>query len=247
MGDINQLPPVFGISSYMLRPDFCLTEIMRQAEGSPIIQLCQMILHDQHIDYGNYGNCRVLKGMNFSDKWVTDYDMILCNRNSTRDMINEFIRRDIYHRPKSHPVIGDKIMCKQNNWDMCVEGAYLTNGTVGTITDIFEETETANKLDIDFTTDFSDTCTFQDVTMDLKYLRGNYIDRKEYGISSYTKFEYANAITVHSSQGSQYDRILYIDDGFGGSRDVLKKLKYTAVSRAVNKIDIVNGYNLFKN
>ena len=71
------------------------------------------------------------------------------------------------------------------------------------------------------------------------------MDRKEYGISSYTKFEYANAITVHSSQGSQYDRILYIDDGFTGSRDTLKKLKYTAISRAAKRIDIVNGYGLF--
>ena len=59
------------------------------------------------------------------------------------------------------------------------------------------------------------------------------------------RIEYANAITVHSSQGSQYDRILYIDDGFSGSRDTLKKLKYTAISRAAKRIDIVNGYGLF--
>ena len=245
MGDINQLPPVFGESSYMLRPDFCLTQIMRQAEGSPIIQLCQMVLHDQHISYGDYGDCRVLTRIPLDSKWVTDYDMILCNRNSTRDAINDFIRHDLYKISGNHPVIGDKIMCKQNNWDMCSYGTYLTNGTVGYVSDIFEETETSSKVHIDFTADFSDKCVFQDIPVDLKYLYGNYMERKDYGISSYTKFEYANAITVHSSQGSQYDRILYIDDGFSGSRDTLKKLKYTAISRAAKRIDIVNGYGLF--
>ena len=36
-----------------------------------------------------------------------------------------------------------------------------------------------------------------------------------------------------------------IDDGFMGSKDVLKKLKYTAITRAAKKLDIVNGYGLF--
>ena len=32
IGDNNQLPPVFGVSSVMLSPNFALTKIMRQAE-----------------------------------------------------------------------------------------------------------------------------------------------------------------------------------------------------------------------
>lgn len=244
MGDINQLPPVFGESSYMLRPDFCLTQIMRQEEGSPIIQLCQMILHNEHIDYGNYGDSRVMRTLPNDIDWINDYDMILCNRHKTRDGINSFIRKEIYKRGLD-PEIGDKIMCKQNVWDRTSYGTFLTNGTIGFIDDIFEESATKNKVNIDFRADFSNYCVFQDVPMDLKFIRGSYEERKDAGMSAYIKFEYANAITVHSSQGSQYDRILYIDDGFRGDFATIKKLKYTAISRAAKRIDIVNGFNIF--
>ena len=246
MGDINQLPPVFGESSYMLRPDFCLNEIMRQEKDSPIIKLSQMALHGEHIHYGDYGqNCRVLRNIQLGENLIDDYDIILCNRNKTRDILNDIIRHDIYGIQEQKPVIGDKVMCKQNNWDMCVEDAYLTNGTVGFITYIDEQTETSKKFRGDFTAEFSDTATFINVEFDLKYITSPYYERQKYGITSYTKFEYANAITVHSSQGSQYDRVLYIDDGFGGSTDLLTKLKYTAITRAAKSIDIVNGFNLF--
>lgn len=246
MGDINQLPPVFGESSYMLRPDFCLNEIMRQAWDSPIIRMSQMVLNGQHIEYGDYGQgCGVYRKIPLERNLIDEYDIILCNRNSTRDAINDIVRHNIYHIKGNSPVIGDKIVCKQNNWGLCVEDAYLTNGTVGFITNIDDEFTTSKKMRIDFTADFSDTATFMDVDMDLKYIQGSYEDRKNMGLSAYTKFEYANAITVHASQGSQYDRVLYIDDGFMGSKDVLKKLKYTAITRAAKKLDIVNGYGLF--
>lgn len=245
MGDINQLPPVFGESSYMLRPDFCLNEIMRQALDSPIIQLSQMVLNDRHIEYGDYGqNCGVYRKIPLGRNLIDNYDIILCNKNSTRDAINDIVRHELKGIKSKKPVIGDKVVCKQNNWDLCVEDAYLTNGSVGYITWIDEETETSNKMCVDFTAEFSDTATYMNIELDLKYIQGNYEQRKASGLTAYTKFEYANALTVHSSQGSQYDRVLYIDDGFMGSRDVLKKLKYTAITRAAKSIDIVNGYGL---
>jgi exodeoxyribonuclease-5 len=55
------------------------------------------------------------------------------------------------------------------------------------------------------------------------------------------KFDYAYALTVHSAQGSQYNRVLYIDDGFSGDREIKKKLKYTAITRAIDSIDIVDS------
>ena len=96
MGDINQLPPVFGESSFMLRPDFCLNEIMRQVKDSPIIKLSQMVLHDEPLLYGSYGNCNVLRNMKLDEKIIKNYDMILCGKNSTRDFINSFVRHNIY-------------------------------------------------------------------------------------------------------------------------------------------------------
>ena len=48
LGDINQLPPVFGKPFFLQNPNAILTEIMRQKEGDPIIYLSQELLkgHD---------------------------------------------------------------------------------------------------------------------------------------------------------------------------------------------------------
>ena len=56
LGDLQQLPPVIGGSKYLLRPDYVLTKIMRQAEGNPIIYLSQLAKKGLPINYGNYGN-----------------------------------------------------------------------------------------------------------------------------------------------------------------------------------------------
>ena len=244
MGDINQLPPGFGESSFMLRPDFCLNEIMRQVKDSPIIKLSQMVLHDEPLLYGSYGNCNVLRNMKLDDSIIKNYDMILCGKNTTRDFINSFVRHNIYGIKTDDPVIMDKVVCKQNEWDRCVNDMYLTNGTVGYINDIFEESVNDKRATIDFTPEYNRKSVYYNVDMDLKYITSPYETRKEMGFTKFTKFEYAYAITTHSSQGSEYDRILYIDEAIGGGRDKIKKLKYTAISRAVNQIDIVNGYNL---
>lgn len=244
MGDINQLPPVFGESTYMLRPDFYLNEIMRQAKDSPIIQMSQMILHDQYLEYGSYGNCNVLRNMKLDSKIYTDYDMIICGRNSTRDFINNYMRHEIFHIKEKQPIIGDKIICKQNNWDRCVNGIYLTNGTVGFVSDISDEHLTDRHMMIDFVPEYDRSAMYYNIDLDTQFITRPYELRKDMGFTKYTKFEYAYAITAHSSQGSQYNRVLFIDEPFGGGKEMIKKLRYTAITRAVEKVDVVNGYNL---
>jgi ATP-dependent exoDNAse (exonuclease V) alpha subunit len=53
------------------------------------------------------------------------------------------------------------------------------------------------------------------------------------------KFEYAYAITVHLSQGSQMDKVLYLHEGMMRNKEDNKKLMYTAITRAVSSIVIV--------
>ena len=54
----------------------------------------------------------------------------------------------------------------------------------------------------------------------------------------YDKMEYAYALTCHSMQGSQAPFILYLDEEFMSKED-MKKLRYTAISRAEEQIVIV--------
>lgn len=237
IGDMNQLPPIFGVSDVMLHPDFVLTKIMRQSEGNPIIQLSQMILNDDYYDFGNYGNSKVIDHVNFDKGLIQDYDMILCGKNKTRDSLNERIIKDILMRKDLQPFIGAKVVNRQNNWDIAVDGISLTNGLVGYITNLSKRSSYKGYYTIDFRPDFMDS-EFEDLHIDCKYILSDYEVRKNYGLTKFEKFEYAYCISTHISQGSQYNRVLFFDEVFPDA-ETTKKLRYTAITRAIDEITIV--------
>lgn len=237
IGDMNQLPPIFGVSSAMANPDAELKHIMRQEEGNKIIQLSQMILHDEPIPCGTYGSSRVMDEIEMSKNLLTDYDIIICGKNTTREMFNQIIRENILKIPKKEPVIGDKIICRQNDWDRFIGDISLTNGVIGFIEDIDYSHSNSKRLFIDFRPDFLEE-SFKGLYLDRKYIVLPYEAKQKYGISKYEKFEYGYCITAHLSQGSQYDRVLFIDEPFYDT-DTTRKLRYTAITRAVKSIDII--------
>lgn len=238
IGDINQLPPVFGISSVMLKPDFILTQLMRQKEDDPIVMFTQMILKGEPIRTGTYGASRVIDYHSIDKSLLTDYDMIICKKNKTREMLNRKIREDVLHRTSIDPVIGDKLICRQNNRDHYIGQFFLTNGLIGYVESIDKSSLYKGYLSIDFRPDFLDTEVFEDVELDYKYIRLDFNERNEYGMSNFNKFEYGYAITSHLSQGSEADNVLFIDEFFW-DKDLNRKASYTAVSRAKKSITIV--------
>ena len=237
MGDIDQLPPIFGMCSYMMRPDFYLDEIMRQDKDNPIIGFCQKVKYGEPIRCGTYGESRVLPSIELGENLVNDYDMIICCRNITRDNINDIIRHKVYNRP-DYPEFGDKLICRQNIKDFSNGGRYLTNGTIGFIVYVTPGSRTSKKMKIDFAPDYDENIVFPNVIMDMNYISQDYHGRSAIGLTKYVKFEYGNIITAHLSQGSEYERVLYLDEPFGSS-DLRRKLRYTAISRASKSIDIV--------
>jgi ATP-dependent exoDNAse (exonuclease V) alpha subunit len=48
----------------------------------------------------------------------------------------------------------------------------------------------------------------------------------------YDMFEFGDVITVHLSQGSQADNVLFISEPFGRDRELQNKLIYTGITRA---------------
>lgn len=237
IGDMNQLPPIFGISDVMLHPDFKLTKIMRQSEGNPIIQLSQMILNDDYYDFGDYGNSKVVNSIDFGKNLINDYDMILCGKNKTRDNINNRIIHEIIGKKTLQPFIGAKVVNRQNDWDIAVKGISLTNGLVGYITNLSKRKSYMGYYTIDFRPDFMDD-EFEDLKIDCRYIISDYESRKNYGLTKFEKFEYAYCITTHISQGSQYNRVLFFDEAFY-DKEMTKKLRYTAITRAIDNITIV--------
>lgn len=236
-GDTDQLPPIFGVSSVMMYPDFRLTKIMRQSEDDPIVFLSRAYLDGRDVPYGKYGLSEVIEEYPVDSSTIRDYDQILCGKNATRDYINNTIRAEVLHRKNIDPVIGDKVICRQNNWDLDLNGIYLTNGLIGFITDLSKSRASKGCMKINFQPDFMDS-EFENIPLDLKYIRSNYALRNNWGISKFEKFEYGYAITTHLSQGSEYPKVLFYDEYFN-DKEFLRRLRYTAISRAKDAVTIV--------
>lgn len=242
-GDHNQLPPVIGKSSILDDPDFILTKIMRQAENDPIVYLSQCILNHVPIQYGIYGNSKVIPNCTFDNSILTDYDMVICAKNKTRDSLNDKIREELLHYEYRKPTIGDKVICRKNDWQESIDGIYLTNGLIGFIRDIDYCSAHRNILYADFQPDFMEK-TFDKLSLDYDYFKMSSYDKKNLGnkFNDLEKFEFAYAITAHLSQGSEYSRVLFIDEKFHDPT-TLNKLRYTAITRAMESVTYVKMHD----
>lgn len=239
LGDRNQLDPVFGEPYFLRYPDVVLTEPMRQSLDSPIIYLSQLAMKGKYIKKQKYGdNCYVIDKSMITDDMLIKSDVVICGRNRTRDIINRHVRENIMKINKEYPISGEKLICRQNNWSKKIDdNIFLINGMVGYVENVYLETYNGRSIAIDFRPDFIDNEYFSRLVVDYKYLVGSY----EYKLSSqrsfYNKFEYAYAISVHLSQGSEWNTVLVIDENYG-TADFRKKSLYTAITRAKKKLII---------
>lgn len=238
LGDINQLPPVFGESFFLRKPDVILTEPMRQSLDSPILSLAYKAMKGKYIPYGNYGNkCFVIKKDMMTDNMLIKSDVVICGKNDTRRKINNHVRNEILKRTTDYPIVGDKMICRQNNWklDPIDENIFLINGLIGYVEDVNLESFDGQALNIDFRPEFLDDEMFTDIPIDYNYLLTS---KDENRFRNLNKFEYAYAITCHLSQGSEYNKILIINERLG-TKEYYNRWLYTAITRAKNGLILV--------
>lgn len=253
LGDKHQLPPIFGDSAFLNHPDFELTEIMRQKAGSSILGLAQEIINSKYIYLTPKTvdeNLCIIRKKDFfeagGDKSLLKADVVICGKNSTRDELNKLIRRlyldkmgyDVDHVPEL--IIGEKIICRKNNWFAQVENINLINGLIGYVTDIDPESLTSETVKINFKPDFIKS-EFCDLRLNLKYFLGSMQVKNLIKNSNYDRgelFELGYAITCHLSQGSQYKKVIVFCERLGDN-EYFKKWLYTAVTRASEKLIVV--------
>lgn len=139
LGDPYQLPPVNGQHINANDCDAILTEIVRQHEDNQIIRIANDIKNGGILQYGNYNDqVIVLDKRQLSNKEYFDLllgaDQIICGLNRTKDRINSEIRK-VKGMRSILPQIGDKLICKLNNYGIEFDKYTLTNGIIGTCTD----------------------------------------------------------------------------------------------------------------
>lgn len=242
VGDLNQLPPVFGKPFFLNHPNAILRQIMRQAENDPIVWLANEVIDGHRLDPGIYGKSAVIRKEDINRATFQNADMIITGTNRLRYNINNFMRSDVLGLSNlDRPHVGEKMICRKNNWSKCVDkNIFLMNGLTGFVTKVHQGSYNGRTMEIDFRPDFTRSI-FRNVKFDYKHLYE--IPGGDTPISTAKKYsdvmEYAYAITTHSSQGSSWPNVLYLYEDFMRDPEDAKKLLYTGITRAEKSIVVV--------
>lgn len=234
-GDSNQLPPVGGKPGFLTGYGIHrLTQLMRQAEDSPIVYIANRAMRGLPIHAGIYGNqVLVVNDNDFTPQMIGFADCIACGTNRTRDTLNKYIRQVAGFRSEL-PMFGERIICRNNNWQMVQDGIALANGLSGTVVSQPDVSCYNGKVfSLNFKPDLVDT-VFYDVPVNYQYFVAPY-DEKQILKESAKKwmlgemFEYAYALTTHLCQGAEYQKGIYIEEFM--RPQIQNQLNYTGVTR----------------
>ena len=264
VGDNFQLPMIDKNEGhdYLENRHIFLSQVMRQAAESEIIQISMKIRNGEPIDFMKGKEVIIIPKSELVEGHLTWADQILCGTNATRENINRQMR-EIYGF-SGLPQDGEKMICLRNYWDDCADnGDALVNGTTGILRNPFETFRMIpnyipidnHRMDViqgDFVT--SDGSTFNSVEMDKKFLidgvkcitDGKILFRlgklkNKIGDIVPREFAFGYAITTHKAQGSEWDKVLVIEEKFPFPKEEHARWLYTAVTRASEKLVLVRS------
>ena len=264
VGDNFQLPMIDKNEGhdYLENRHIFLSQVMRQAAESEIIQISMKIRNGEPIDFMKGKEVIIIPKSELVEGHLTWADQILCGTNATRENINRQMR-EIYGF-SGLPQDGEKMICLRNYWDDCADnGDALVNGTTGILRNPFETFRMIpnyipinnHRMDViqgDFVT--SDGSTFNSVEMDKKFLidgvkcitDGKILFRlgklkNKIGDIVPREFAFGYAITTHKAQGSEWDKVLVIEEKFPFPKEEHARWLYTAVTRASERLVLVRS------
>lgn len=235
LGDPAQLPPVFGQGYFTSRePDVFLDEILRQELDNPIRVLCEKARRGERLTYGKYGESQVLPmGDPRMRDLVMEADIVIVGRNRTRHAYNKRIR-ELLGRASPAPVPGDRVISLRNDHMLG-----LLNGTQWRVDRCTPNLDALTaKMEITSIEDPDSKDTLECETWLHHFLaREDELAIVE-GRRKRVEMDFGNAITGHRSQGSEYAKVLVVDEGGAFGADAAK-WRYTAFSRASQKLTVV--------
>jgi len=264
LGDPAQLPPVEGGGYFIdATPDHLLTEIHRSALDSPVTRLATAVRGSQPGDrwYGIPG----ADGDSGRRDWISmadllAFDQVLVGTNNTRWQAIHLLRA-LRGQVGDMPVPGDRIICLANNPDQAV-----FNGQQFQVESAVVDPKRDDRLVLDVVDDDGRQRKLTTWRAGFTGLEGEKLAKRE-GRGGVVAATFGQAITVHKSQGSQWDRVLVVDEAGVFARIAAKtksqtrnaaglpdrgssaqaghlagqRWLYTAVTRAAEQVVIVPG------
>jgi exodeoxyribonuclease-5 len=190
-----------------------------------------------------YEDVAVRRGTPNDEQLVRAYAddaVLLCARNATRERMNARIRSLMGFKGPL-PEKGEKIICTFNQ-----HGKNFMNGEQAIVID-YDDMQTDEKEDLrpDAPEDM--------MIVRVRSLTDGSTKRLAFNPASFSKiedvrkeaqrryggFDFGGCLTVHKSQGSEWDHVAVIDETITGVP--YEKLAYTAYTRAINRLEVYKG------
>lgn len=225
IGDHFQLPPVSKDQiNLMANPDYRLETIHRQSLDNPIIRLAHSVRMGEDVGYGRYGeSCFVVPESRVQNEFLLSADQIICGYNNTRHALNYKVRNLLGFKSEL-PEPKDKLVCLKNNHELG-----LVNGMLGTCVSYDPR-----------------GCVLSFINDDEVTHEGLYVDDEIFlnkGTVQYQRgveqFDFGYALTCHKFQGSEAAKIVVFEELFGRDDEMHRRWKYTAYTRASEKLMVV--------
>ena len=234
---------------------------MRQAQESEIIRLTLKIREGETIDYGVGQDVIVIPKRDLTTGHLTWADTIITATNNTRHNINAQMRKLLGY--DGELCQGEKMIFKRNYWeDINDDGDALVNGTIGTVSNIFEsfvdipryiknDRHRIPTIVCDFNPEFGSE--YPCVSIDKDYLlreeccvdwRVSYQIgkmRNRIGDILPRQATYGYSLTAWNAQGSEWDKGVVIEESFPFDKLEHRQFLYTAATRFSNKLVLVRN------
>lgn len=231
LGDPAQLPPISGEGYFTSgEPDFMLTEVHRQAQDNPIIHMSMLIREGHRLEFGNYGQSRVIMKKDLEQKSVLDADQVLVGLNKTRRLYNARMRKLLGFEGDFQ--LKDRVVCLKNN-----KNKGLLNGGIWEVDEIREQSKDITTMVV-LPLDSGMTKMPTEVRTHHAWVRGEERELDWRFAKTFQPFDFAYALTCHKAQGSQWNNVLVFDESaaFQENRD---NWLYTAITRAAERVEVV--------
>lgn len=239
IGDPAQLPPVGGGGYFTKRkPDVLLTEIHRHARESGVLRLATLVREGGDVgSFSSSDDCVVVRRGSRPKEELAEIamraDQTLVGRNATRRATNHR-HRELLGRSGLAPEVGDKLVCLRNYRDLG-----MFNGSQWWVRSADLDEEQGCGV---FSLTADDDAEAEPVAAEgwLHHFLGRETELEDMGWDrmDLVEADYGFALTVHKSQGSQWDDVLVFDESAAFRGDARRWL-YTAVTRAARRLTVV--------
>jgi exodeoxyribonuclease V len=242
VGDPFQLPPPRGAGFFTAdKPDILLTNVIRQSRDSHVLRMATQVREHGagSLRYDKFHFPIDALGEDELRAMCASADQILAGEHKTRKAYSESMRRAGGFSGKV-PNVGEKLVCRKNNYSVGVLNGTLWQvlACIETDSDGYGPSEPVYRAKLLSLNDEEEPPTLDNVLID----RHSFAVDDEMLVRSREIIPFLSGftVTVHSSQGSEWPNVVVIDDWLGDARN---NFVYTALTRASKVATLVKVHD----